>query len=137
MKYEYSAGAVVFTKINNEIKYVIIRSLEGFYGFPKGHIEAGENETDTALREIFEETGLKVSVLPGFRIVDEHEIPHKKGVIKHIVYFVAQYDNQEICFQKEELSGASLMSFQDAMQAFQFESSKRILTEANSFICKL
>ena len=136
MTYERSAGAVVFTRINNEIKYVIIRSLQGFYGFPKGHIEAGESEEQAALREVAEEVGLRVSLLPGFRTDDAHPIPSKKDVIKHIVYFAAEYSGQEIKYQHEELLGAQLMTFDEAMAAFQFESSKRILTEANSFIKK-
>lgn len=41
---EKSCGAVVFTKVNECIKYIIIQSKEGFYGFPKGHAE--ENETE-------------------------------------------------------------------------------------------
>ena len=134
MKYEVSAGAVVFTEIDGVRKYVIICSREGYYGFPKGHIEAGESETDAALREIREEVGLQVSILPGFRTVDEHEIPRKKGVIKRIVYFAARYEGQEIRYQRKELSGASLMTFDEAMQVFQFESSKRILTEADAFL---
>lgn len=37
--YEKSCGAVAFTRINGEIKYVLVQQLEGFYGFPKGHDE--------------------------------------------------------------------------------------------------
>lgn len=134
MKYECSAGAVVFTEVDGERKYVIIRSREGYYGFPKGHIEAGETEIDAALREIREEVGLQVSILPDFLVVDEHEIPHKKGVIKRIVYFAGRYEGQEIRYQRKELSGASLMTFDEAMRVFQFENSKRILTEAEAFL---
>lgn len=55
-------------------------------------------------------------------------------MIKRIIYFVAEYDNQQICYQEEELEGAYLMKYEEAMNAFQFESSKRILNEANDFI---
>ena len=36
MQYEVSSGAVVFTRKDNEIYFVIVKSLEGFYGFPNG-----------------------------------------------------------------------------------------------------
>ena len=49
MKYEKSCGAVVFTKINNEIRYVLVQQSEGFHGFPKGHMEDGETEEQTAV----------------------------------------------------------------------------------------
>ena len=37
-------------------------------------------------------------------------------------------------YQKEELSNALLTDYNTAMELFQFESSKRILKEANDFI---
>jgi 8-oxo-dGTP pyrophosphatase MutT (NUDIX family) len=134
MEYEVSCGAVVFTRKDNEIYFVIVKSLEGFYGFPKGHIEENESEEETALREIYEEIGIRPQIIEGFRTTDEHSIPNKKYIIKRIIYFVAEYDNQEICYQKEELEGAYLMTYEEAMKNFQFESSKRILNEAKKFI---
>ena len=131
---EKSCGAVVFTRTPDGIRYVIIQSLEGYYGFPKGHCEPGETEEETALREVSEETGLSVCILPGFRYVDEHPIPGKPGVIKRIVYFLAEYENQNIYYQKEELMDAQLMSFEDAINAFQWDSSKVILRLANDYL---
>lgn len=132
--YEKSCGAVVFTRICGESCYVIIESLEGYYGFPKGHCEAGETEQETALREVREETGLRVDILPGFRYVDEHPIPSKPGVIKQIVYFAAEYADQKIRFQADELRSARLMTFEEALDAFQWESSKVILHKVNHFL---
>ena len=134
MIYEKSCGAVVFTRINNGIKYLLIRNLEGIYGFPKGHVEQGETETQTALREVFEEVGLLVELLPGFRSEDEHPIPQKENTIKQVVYFLGEYHNQEFTFQKEELTDALLTDYETAMHLFQFDSSKRILTEAKDFL---
>jgi len=134
MQYEVSSGAVVFTRKDNNIYFVIVKSLEGFYGFPKGHIEGNETEEETALREISEEIGIRPQILEGFRTTDEYLIPNKKDVIKRIIYFVAEYDNQHLCYQEEELDGAYLMTYEEAMNVFQFESSKRILNEAKEFI---
>lgn len=134
MKYEKSCGAVVFTRLKGKIQYLLIISLEGIYGFPKGHVEAGESEEETALREIYEEVGLKVKLVDGFRSVDEHPLPQKKNTIKQVVYFLGEYSDQEFIYQKEELSSAQLVDYETAMSLFQFESSKRILTEANDFL---
>ena len=134
MSTEYSCGAVVFTRLNGDIRYVIIQSLEGFYGFPKGHMEADEDEQATALREVFEETGLRVRLLEGFRYVDRHLIPSKPGVVKQITYFLAEYSAQEIRYQTEELRSADLMGYSEAIAAFQFESSRKILSEAHKFL---
>lgn len=134
MTYEKSCGAVVFTRSNNEIKYLLIRNLTGIYGFPKGHVEKDETEEQTALREVFEETGLTVRLVPGFRTVDEHPIPQKEKTIKQIVYFLGGYCDQEFHYQKEELTDALLVDYETAMSLFQFDSSKRILTAANDIL---
>ena len=46
MNHEYSCGAVVFTRAGGVVRYVIVRSLEGVCGFPKGHREPGETEEE-------------------------------------------------------------------------------------------
>ena len=136
MSYEYSCGAVVFTRAGGGVRYVVIRSLEGVCGFPKGHMEPGETEEQTALREIREEVGLSVRLIPGFRTVEEHPLPKKPGVIKRVTYFLADYENQPITPQPEELMGAELMEYEEAMGAFQYENNKAILREAREFLEK-
>jgi len=137
MPYEKSCGAVVFTRVNGEIRYVLAQNLEGYYGFPKGHVESGETEEQTALREIREEVGLSPRLIEGFRTSAEHPLPSKPGVIKQVVYFLAEYENQTISFQKEELMSAPLVTYEEAMALFVFDSSKRILTEAHRFLQRM
>ena len=134
MTYEKSCGAVVYTRAEGAVKYVLVQSLEGFWGFPKGHMETGETEEQTALREIDEDVHLKVSIRDGFRTTDEHAIPSKPDVIKQIVYFCAEYDHQEPVPQDSELAAVALVTYEEAMEMFQFESSKRILREAHDFL---
>lgn len=136
MSYEISCGAVVYTRIKNEIYWLIIRSLEGIYGFPKGHMEDGENELDTAVREIMEETGISPCFVDGFRVVDEYPLPRKKGVIKRVVYFLAEFSGQDIKYQKEELLEAKLMTYDEAISLMQFDNTKVILTKAQDFLNK-
>ncbi|MBE6570512.1 MAG: NUDIX domain-containing protein, partial [Ruminococcaceae bacterium] len=102
---EESCGAIVFTKDAEGIKYVIIESKEGFFGFPKGHVENNETELETAKREVFEETGLQVEFLRNFRTEDSH--PFKRNGetrMKHIVYFLAKFSNQIPVAQETELN---------------------------------
>ena len=136
MKLEKSCGAVVYTHADGALKYLLIQSLEGFWGFPKGHMEPGETEEETALREIMEEVHLQVTLRKGFRTADEHPIPGKPGVIKQIVYFCAAYDHQDFAPQASELSAAALVTYEEALGLFQFESSRRILKEANDFLLR-
>lgn len=134
MRYEKSCGGIVFTRRCGEIFYVIIRSTGGDYGFPKGHMEAGEDERTTALREIREEVGLRPAILEGFRMEEAYPLPNKPGVTKQVVYFLAEYAGQEIRCQPEELSGASLLPYEEALRTLTFEGTRRMLTEANRFL---
>ena len=134
MNYEKSCGAVVFTIQNQKIWYVMVQSKEGHYGFPKGHMEHEETEIETALREVFEETGLIPTIIHGFKRYDEYVLPTKKGVLKQVVYFLAKYDNQEIIVQEEELSCVILMQYDDAINVLEFDSLKGILRAADDFI---
>ena len=88
---EKSCGAVVFTRVDGDIKYVIIQSLAGYYGFPKGHMEAGESEVQTALRELYEETGLTANLDAGRRAT--------------ISYPVGTFGRKEVVFYLGEVTG--------------------------------
>ncbi len=134
---EKSCGAIVYTIENNKIKYVIVRSKEGIYGFPKGHIEGTESETETALREISEETGLIVRLIDGFRTEDTYRfIRNGETRSKNIVYFLAEYSDQVLKAQEAELSSVHLMDYETATSVFQFENSKRLLSEAHDFLMR-
>lgn len=136
---EKSCGAIVYTYEKGVRKYVIIRGrgiYKEFCGFPKGHMEPGETETETALREVKEETGLDVIILDGFRTMDEHFLaregrPNDK---KMNVYFLAEYHDQEPIAQESEVSEIVLMTYPDAMESLQYLESKRELAEAEMFL---
>ena len=55
---ETSAGGVVVRTINGVLHALIIRDPYRKWGLPKGHAEEGESASQTALREVGEETGL-------------------------------------------------------------------------------
>ena len=136
MTWEKSCGAVVFTRERGELRYLIIQMLGGHHGFPKGHMESGETELETAIREIREEVGLTPRILDGFRETEAYLLPGKHNTGKQVVYFLAEFEDQPIRIQKEELRSAKLLRFHDALQVLEFEEAKRILTEANRFLCK-
>ena len=139
MNYEYSCGAVVFTRIGGEPHYVLVRAKdqpEGCHGFPKGHMEAGETEEQTALREIYEEVGLRVRLLPGFRAVTEYALPNPPDTCKRVVFFLAEYEGQQTTVQESELAAVTIASWPQALELTEFADSKRILTEAHEFLSK-
>lgn len=58
MRFEFSAGGIVFRKIKGQIEVALILDAYGRWTFPKGHIEKGEKPDIAALREVGEELGV-------------------------------------------------------------------------------
>lgn len=121
MKYEKSCGAVVF----DGNKVLIIQQVKGHWGFPKGHVEDGETEVQTAVREIKEETNLDVEIDESKRFV-EHYSP-EEGIEKDVVFFVAKKVGGEVKVQEEEVKDTEWLTPREAMERLTYESSKNIL----------
>ncbi len=133
MPTEKSCGAIVFTEQSGEPLFLLVRERAGHYSCPKGHMENGETERDTAEREIREETGLTVEFIEGFRAVDSF-LQRENGNWKEVVYFLARYEGQTPVHQASELVGCELLPFGEAVARFTFESQKCILQEAWNFL---
>ena len=134
---EHSAGAVVFTREAGELRFVILRSVFGNPGFPKGHIEDGETDRDTALREVEEETGLRIRLLPDFRAVNVFPLPNKTNTWKQVVYYLGEYENQALRPKEGEISDARLLPYEAALTALSFENTRAVLREAKAFLDEL
>ena len=64
MKHEKSCGAICYTREEGAPRVLVIcHRYGGHWAFPKGHVEAGESEEETAMREVREETGAQHSQL--------------------------------------------------------------------------
>ncbi len=133
---EKSCGGVIYRTVGGTREYFILlnkkKDAKGHWGFPKGHTEAGENEFETASREIFEETGLFVVFCGGLRVVS-HYSP-KPGVEKDVVYFAATVrNNQTVKLQNEEVADYRWCTYSEAKELLTFD--KNILQKVeNSFL---
>ena len=139
MKTIRSCGAVVFTRENGQLKYLIELYEKQYYGFPKGHFSSYNSEKDCVIKEIKKETGLDIVLIDGFLTYDSYPLVYKglPNVTKTIVYFLAEFKNQIPEAFDPEISKIYLMSYEDAINILQFDSSKRILTEAHNYLLHL
>jgi 8-oxo-dGTP pyrophosphatase MutT (NUDIX family) len=85
-----AAGGVVYAYDTTRTVYLLlIQDKHNIWTLPKGHIEAGENEEETAIREIAEEAGITCTVE---RLLQRVSYPvYKNGNWrdKQVTYFLA------------------------------------------------
>lgn len=129
--HEYSAGAVLFTQRKGKRLFALVTELSGNTGLPKGHVEEGENEEEAALREIYEETGLKAQMVPGFG--GEIVYPQGRGMLKHFTYFLAWFSPEQEMQSGPDVE-AILLPYEEAMRKLSFSDVRLILRQAELFL---
>ena len=134
MRYEKSCGAVIFRK-DADWNVLLIRHAKGRHiSFPKGHVEPGETESQTAEREILEETGLRVKVDRRFRAENRYNI--RPDTQKLVVIFAALTDHAEITPQPEEIAEAFWLPVEEAATRLTYERDRKIMRDAFAHIQK-
>lgn len=83
-----SCGVIPFRWHGSEKEYLILLQTNNCWSFPKGHMEARETEEQTALRELFEETGLRAKLFPTKRVVSEYDLP--PFARKQVIFFLGE-----------------------------------------------
>ena len=131
---EKSCGTVLFTVVDGEARYVLVRDRFGHFGFPKGHREHGESERVTALRETWEETSIRTPrILPDFREETLYSLP--SGNQKRVVYFLAEYMGQTPKHNADfEPLTPIIFTYKGALRALHFENMKEILRRAHQVV---
>ena len=133
MIYEKSCGAVVYAFHHHKPLVLVEYMALGHVSLPKGHMEEGETEEQTAAREILEETNLKVRIDNVFR----HEVSYSPapGIRKTVVFFLAAaaglFGTKP---QPEEVTALQWMPFEDAVRVMTYGTDKEVLHHAASYV---
>lgn len=135
MKQEKSCGTVIFRKTRGKYAVLLIKNrYTDCWSFPKGHVEPGENEYQTAIRETKEETGIDVKIENGFRMESNYLIGKKKNIEKTVVYFTALTTRAYVVPQPEEISAFKWFFEDEFPYDHSFENDRTIFKEALKFI---
>ena len=124
MIYEKSCGCVVF----DEGKVLMIQHNEGHWDFPKGHVEGNETEVQTAIREVKEETNIDVIVKPQYRYTTEYS--PKEGVLKEVVYFMANKKSDNCIPQESEIQKVEWVEIGEAVDRITFDVTRNVFKRA-------
>ncbi len=145
MKTEISAGAVVFRKENGQINYLLLRypavchrSGADYWDYVKGHLEDGESEMETVIREADEETGLKdLEFVEGFCARMEYFFTFEGHKIFKIVKFYLAKTNTKTIVLSHEHNDFVWLPYEEAYKALSFGNAKEVLKKANDFLQKV
>lgn len=131
--YEKSCGGIIFYKTKQNTKILLVKNNNGrYWSFPKGHIEDGETEQETAIREIKEETGLDVTIVKNFREISEY-CPFGK-IRKRVVFFLARAFTDNVKIQEEEIDSYIWVDLQQARKLCSYDNDLRIIEKAETTI---
>ncbi len=133
---ERSAGSVVFRDTEKGRLYLLLQNA-GRWDFPKGGVEKGENELQTVVREVAEETGITdLRFIAGFRKVIEYFYRREgKNIHKQVVYLLASTDDGSVKISFEH-QGFGWFTYHDALHKASYDNSKKTLAEAEQYIQK-
>ncbi|AWB45418.1 NTP pyrophosphohydrolase [Paenibacillus sp. CAA11] len=105
---EISAGGVVYRREAGQLQVQLITDRYGKISFAKGKQEQGETIEQTALREIWEETGVKGVIKEPIDIIAyTYQHPEHGEVDKEVHYYLVECQDGELKPQIEEIRGVA------------------------------
>ena len=112
---------------------LVIRQYHGGpASFPKGHVEAGETERETAEREVLEETAVRIKIDCDFRETIRYS--PARGVEKDVVYFLAYTNRSEIHPRRGEIAEAFWVDVRRACEVLDHANDRHVFEKALSYI---
>jgi 8-oxo-dGTP pyrophosphatase MutT (NUDIX family) len=122
------AGAVVYRGDPSAPEFLVVTASRdrNEWVLPKGHIEATEQPEDAAIREVFEETGVRVAL-----VTPEEPLGtscyEAGGESVCVVFFLARSIEEQTSAEHRE---KAWLPFQRADEALKFSESKALLGQA-------
>lgn len=129
---QHSFGIIPARKSGTGIwKFLLIQHHAGHWGFPKGGAEHGEDALQAATRELFEETGLRVSELLAPNPLSETYFftADKKKIVKTVDYFLASVKGR-VVLQAAEIKSCKWVIAEEAAKWITFPQAKRLCEQA-------
>jgi 8-oxo-dGTP pyrophosphatase MutT (NUDIX family) len=134
-----SSGGVVVRPNRDDYQVCLINDGR-YWGLPKGNVEPGESPQQTALREIAEETGLRIESLSVIGELPPSEYVYRRRDSGRLIfkrvhhYLVSAPPNAELHPDPAEIAEAEWVSFDEALQRASFRDTHAALREAQRLL---
>ena len=121
LRKEKSCGCII---IKNNKVLLVYEKNRNFWGFPKGHMEEGESEIQTALKEVKEEVGLDVKIDVNKKYTLNYIINNE--IDKTSIFYIATPINENIVMQENEIENIKWCNFDEALNTLTFDNWKEL-----------
>jgi len=135
-KEERSAGGVVFRMDAGQPLFLLIRDGYQNWGFPKGHIEPGEQADDAARREVSEETGLAGLVVRGAIDTIDWFFRFRGQLIHKSCHFFLMESVEAVTSpqRNEGITACRWITFEEAEMLISYSNARDVLRRAQEMV---
>lgn len=113
-------------------------SLRGdsYWILPKGHPDPGETPTETAARELLEETGLQVTSLDTEHpfMINYTFVHDGTRIAKQVTFYIGEVTDGPLRLHETELKEARWCTFAEARELLSHENSRRMFDEVVAYV---
>lgn len=136
---ELSAGIITFRLSDNfRREYLLLRyAAGGHWGFPKGHVESGEPRREAAVRELREETGIRVvGLFSGFQQKIDYSYRRQNcNYHKRVVFYLGRCSADQIHLSSEHIDYRWADSSK-ALEMLTYSNTRRALRAGMEFLAR-
>jgi len=137
MEREISAGIIIYRNTSEGPRFLLL--FRGYWNFPKGKLAENEKSFKAALREIWEETGLRSKDLKfsnWFKVQDRYVFKSSSSgekVFKTVSFYLAETKEWKIRLSPEQ-NGYGWFLYKEAFRFLSTKNGKQNLKKAYAII---
>jgi 8-oxo-dGTP pyrophosphatase MutT (NUDIX family) len=133
---EVSAGGIVFRRDGARTFYLLIRDPYRNWGFPKGHLEDGEEPAAAAVREVAEETGIAtVELRSAVETIDWTFRFRGRKIHKTCHFFLMETTQRRTAPQGAEgITACRWATYEQATKMIAYDNARAVLEQAHAML---